>query len=256
MKFKFGVVLLLCCLTGCDLFGNSPTSVVRNFQKLSEKEQNIEAMEKLYSERAKNELGAEWVLADVVEAVDFGTKVAAAGESLPFLKPTETINGEYATVTFYMQPAFAEKNDTNNQAKVLLVKENGEWKIYAFGQKDQPNPNPVANSFSAFGLSRSYLSHEELMNKRLVGKTVVIKGYFHDTGVPEDDGTISEIRLTNSLAGSSDATGYFQCKFPAGTRQPYDVAEKMKRQEVTIKGTITAKDKFLPVVVLENCAVQ
>lgn len=256
MKIKILAILLFFFLSGCGLFGNSPTSVVSQFQKLAEKEQNIEAMEKLFSERAKRDLGAERVLIDILSAVDFGTKVAATGESMPFLKPEETINGEFATVTFYMIPTFADKNDVNNQAKVLLVKENGEWKIYAFGQKGEPQPNPVANSFHASQLYSSFLSQPTLLNKRLTGKIVVVKGYFLDTDAPDEKDTISAIKLKNTFNDSTQADGSIVCKFPDGARQPYAVTEKMSKAEVKIKGTVTAKDKSTTAVILENCTIE
>lgn len=256
MKIKLGVILLLLFLSGCSLFGNNPSSVVGKYLKLSEKSQNIEAMENLVSERAKRELGAEKVLVDILSAVDFGSQVASMGESMPFLKPEETIKGDLATVTFYTQPTWAAQNDKNNQNKALLVKENGEWKIYAFGQSGEPNPN--FNSIFATEIAKAFRSHPDLMKTRLVGKTVIVEGDVKGVGDYKDDDSGS-IGLKTSYSDSDD--GYILCKLKSGGKALYEMNEKSKIQKIKLRGTISAKDSSDPisreaVVVLENCAVQ
>ncbi len=256
MKIKLAIISLLLFLGGCGLFGNSPTLVVGKYLKLSEKKQNVEAMEKLVSERAKQELGAEKVLVDILSAIDFGSQVASMGESMPFLKPEETINGEFATVSFYIQPTWAAQNDKNNQNKALLVKENGEWKIYAFGQSGEPNPN--FNSIFATEIAKAFWSHPDLMKTRLVGKTVIVEGDVNDVGFPSDDDSGSISLKTNN---PSSGEGYLLCKLKSGAKALFEKNEKTKIQKIKLRGTVSAKDSSSAdtreaVVVLENCAVQ
>lgn len=257
MKFRLGAILLLLFLGGCGLFGNSPTSVVGKYLKLSENKQNIEAMENLVSERAKRELGAEKVLIDILSATDFGTKVAATGESMPFLKPEETINSEFATVSFYTQPTWAAQNDKANQNKALLIKENGEWKIYAMGQSGEPNPK--ANSIYATEIARAFQTHPDLMKTRLIGKTIVVEGDVKGVGDYKDDDSGS-IALKTARAGYPDA-GYLLCKLKSGGKALYEKNKQAEIKTLKIKGTVVPKDPSDPVsseavVVLENCAVQ
>jgi hypothetical protein len=216
MKIKLGAILLILYLGGCGLFVNSPSSVIGKYLKLSEKEQNIEAMEKLFSERAKRELGAEKILVDILSAVSIGTAVASKGESMPYLKPEETINGDFATVSFYIHPTWAAQNDKNNQAKVLLVKENGEWKIYGFGQSGEPKPNQ--NSIFATELGKAYLIHPDLMSTRLTGKTIVVEGETKVVGFPDEDDSGSTSIKTSS---SDSSQGYILCKYKTGAKALY-----------------------------------
>lgn len=257
MKIKLGTIFLLLFLGGCGFLGNSPTSVVGKYLKLSEKSENIEAMENLVSERAKRELGAEKVLIDILSTTDYGTEVAALGESMPFLKPEETINGDLATVTFYMQPAWAAQNDKANQNKALLVKENGEWKLYAMGQSGEPNPK--ANSIHATEIAKAFWKHSDLMKTRLVGKTIVVEGDVNSVGDYNDDDSGS-ISLKTKLAGYP-FEGYLLCKLKTGGKALYEKNKQAEIKTIKLKGTVSAKDSSDPVsseaaVVLENCSVQ
>ena len=237
MKIKLGAILLLLYLGGCGLLNNSPSSVVGKFLKLSEKTQNIEAMEKLFSERAKQELGAEKILIDVLSAVDVGTQIASTGESFPFLKPEETINGEFATVTFYIQPTWAAQNDKNNQAKSLLVKENGEWKIYAMGQSGEPNPN--LNSIYATEIAKAFRTYPDLINTRLAGKTIVVEGDLASVNLNPDDDAGS-LLIKTGFNGSSD--GFGLCKLNSGAGALYEKTKPIENKKIKVKGVLAAKD--------------
>jgi hypothetical protein len=259
MKIKFTVfLLLLMSLGGCGLLGNSPSSVVGKYLKLSEKEENIEAMEKLFSERAKSELGAEKILVDILSAINIGTRVASEGESMPYLKPEETINGDFATVAFYIHPSWAANNDKNNQVKALLIKENGDWKIYGFGQSGEPKPNAVVNSFDAAALSNAYLNHPDLMNARLTGKTIVVEGGVNIVGLYDEDDSGS---LSLKTSDSDSNRGYILCKLKTGGKALYEKAEEVEKKKIKIKGTVVSKksqdgDSSGAVFVLDNCTVQ
>jgi hypothetical protein len=258
MKIKFGLLLLTLLMSGCGFPGNSPMSTVGKFLKLAEKSQNIEALEKLYSERAKRELGAEKILVDVISAVDIGTKIAAIGESTPFLKPEETLNGVFATVTFYTNPGFAEKNDKENRATVLLEKENGEWKIYSFGQSGEPNPK--RNSIFASELTKTLRVFPDLFKTRLIGKTVIVEGDKVSLGMPDDDNEDSgSIDISASYDRTNDNN--ITCRMKSGIKVLYDKNEKTPLKNIKVKGTIIAKDPndiatAWTAIVLDNCTVQ
>lgn len=251
MKIKLAVMSLVLFLGGCGLFGNNPSSVIGKYLKLSEKQENIEAMEKLYSERAKRELGAEKILADVLSAVDFGKQVSSAGGSMPFLKPEETINGEFATVTFFANPTWAANNDKNNQSKVLLVKENGEWKIYGFGQSGEPNPK--WNSIYARELAIASYHYADLMKTRFTGKTITVEGDVNMVGDYQDDDSGS-ISIKTKYPESNS---YILCKLKTGGKAFFEKAKEIEGKNIKIRGTVAAKDSSnAALVVLDNCAVQ
>jgi hypothetical protein len=257
MKIKLVAILLLLFLSGCGFLGNSPTSTVGKFLRLAEKSQNIEALEKLYSERAKRELGAEKILVDVVSAVDIGTKIAAIGESTPFLKPEETINGDFATVTFYTNPGFAEKNDKENRATVLLEKENGEWKIYGFGQSGEPNPK--LNSIYAPELDKAFRNYPDLFKKRLIGKTIIVQGDVKSVEPDLDNNDYGSIIISTSQEENRENN--IMCKIKSGIKALYEKHEKNPLKNIKVKGTIIEKDPndittAWTAIVLDNCTVQ
>jgi len=119
------VLLAILAFAGCSLIGgSSPTATIRDFYRYAEND-SPEAMVKLYSKGylEKNKEALEGCRAFVSMARGF--KASGHPPSLTDLK--ETLFGEKAIVKAYYGPT--DGSGRGAAFQVLLVKENGDWKI-------------------------------------------------------------------------------------------------------------------------------
>lgn len=115
---------------GCSFLGfKSPTATIKDYHRFAE-HNSPEAMVKLYSSGylAKNKNALE----DCRKFADLVQKVTASGEKPELSELSETYVGEKAIV----KGRYGGPRGGNLRFQARLIKENGDWKIEAFGDGD------------------------------------------------------------------------------------------------------------------------
>jgi TonB family protein len=157
MKTKLSIGISLLLLTGCSYLLGSPTATVRKFLDEA-KNGNVDAMSKLFSSKAIQNIGAEKIKSNNQQFADMSKRAHARSKyRMDQLKETRT--GDTSVVSF-----FYKNEDGTDSVKFVfaLSKEGGAWKIDDIGGSekeettllDKPVAEPVASIPDPPALSR------------------------------------------------------------------------------------------------------